>query len=104
MDDVAERRRSKQPQTQPSAGSVFKRPPGHFAGKLIEESGLKGYSVGGAQVSEIHAGFIVNRGGASCSDVLKLIKIIQKSVHQRTGVMLETELRVVGEMDERWNL
>ncbi|MCL2084450.1 MAG: UDP-N-acetylmuramate dehydrogenase, partial [Oscillospiraceae bacterium] len=101
MDDLDARRRDKQPLMQPSAGSVFKRPEGHFAGALIEQCGLKGYAVGGALVSEKHAGFILNRGGATCRDVLSLMKIIQKSVHARTGVTLEPEIRVIGE--ENWN-
>ena len=81
----------------PSAGSVFKRPEGHFAGALIENAGLKGVSVGGAQVSEKHAGFIVNTGTATCQDVLELIKLIQKRVLEQSGVQLETELRPVGD-------
>lgn len=92
MDDYAQRRREKQPLEFPSAGSVFKRPVGHFAGALIERCGLKGASVGGAQVSEKHAGFIVNRGGATCTDVLQLIDLIQKTVLRETGVTLECEI------------
>ena len=85
-------RRSKQPLEYPSAGSVFKRPEGYFAGKLIEDCGLKGFTVGGAQVSEKHAGFIVNRGGACAEDVLRLIEHIQKEVYLRFGVQMETEI------------
>ncbi len=96
MDDYTARRRSKQPLEWPSAGSVFKRPPGNFAGSLIERCGLKGCSIGGAQVSEKHAGFIINRGGATCEDVVRLIGHIQKTVLENTGVSLETELRTVG--------
>ena len=81
----------------PSAGSVFKRPEGHFAGALIEDAGLKGVSVGGAQVSEKHAGFIVNTGTATCQDVLELIKLIQKRVLEQSGVQLETEVKLLGE-------
>ena len=96
MDDILGRRKDKQPLDMPSAGSVFKRPEGHFAGGLIEQCGLKGYSVGGAQVSEKHAGFIVNKGGATCKDVLDLIKHIQDTVLAQTGVTLECEVRAIG--------
>jgi len=96
MDEYFERRRSKQPLSQPSAGSVFKRPEGHFAGALIEQCGLKGLTVGGARVSEKHAGFIINIGGAKCADVLKLIELIQKTVLAKTGVELKTEIKVIG--------
>ena len=92
-------RQEKQPLSFPSAGSVFKRPEGHFAGALIENAGLKGVSVGGAQVSEKHAGFIVNTGTATCQDVLELIKLIQKRVLEQSGVQLETELRPVGDFE-----
>ena len=88
-------RREKQPLEFPSCGSAFKRPAGHYAGALIEQAGLKGFSVGGARVSEKHAGFIVNAGGATCADVLRLIEHIQKTVFARFGVMLEPEIRVV---------
>lgn len=90
-------RREKQPLTLPSAGSVFKRPEGHFAGALIEEAGLKGFSIGGAQVSTLHAGFIVNIGGATASDVTSLIAHIQREVQARFGVALECEVRILGE-------
>ena len=95
MDDLMQRRKSKQPVELPSAGSVFKRPEGHFAGALIEQCGLKGCTVGGACVSEKHAGFIVNRGGATCADVEKLIEHIQNTVFRETGVLLEPEVRRV---------
>lgn len=95
MTDILSRRKSKQPLEYPSAGSVFKRPQGYFAGALIEQSGLKGKSVGGAQVSEKHAGFIINKGGASCKDVLDLIEICQKTVKEKFGVMLETEIKMI---------
>lgn len=95
MDDLNARRREKQPLNFPSAGSTFKRPVGYFAGRLIEESGLKGYAVGGAQVSEKHAGFVINRGGASCSDVLSLIEHIQKEVYRNFHVELEPEVRIL---------
>ena len=81
----------------PSAGSVFKRPEGHFAGALIEQCGLKGTRVGGAEVSEKHAGFIINRGGATCADVLSLISLIQETVLRETGIMLECEVKRMGE-------
>ncbi len=92
MDDYMNRRKTKQPLEYPSAGSVFKRPEGYFAGALIEENGFKGYSEGGAQVSEKHAGFIVNKGNATCNDVKKLIVKIQDTVYKANGVNLETEL------------
>lgn len=97
MEELMNRRKEKQPYDMPSAGSVFKRPQNGFAAALIEESGLKGRRVGGAQVSEKHAGFIVNTGGASCRDVLELIEIIRNTVAQKTGVELECEVRKVGE-------
>ena len=93
MDDYLGRRKAKQPLDFPSAGSVFKRPEGYFAGRLIEECGLKGTSVGGAKVSEKHAGFIINTGGASCSDVLKLIHLIQDTVKREKQVALECEIK-----------
>ena len=97
MRELNARRREKQPLNLPSAGSTFKRPEGHFAGALIEQAGLKGLTVGGAQVSEKHAGFIVNAGGATANDVLKLIEIIQTEVMARFGVALEPEVRIIGE-------
>ena len=97
MKDLNARRRDKQPLNLPSAGSTFKRPEGHFAGALIEGCGLKGARVGGAQVSEKHAGFIVNTGGATASDILGLIALVQRRVLAETGVALETEVRIVGE-------
>ena len=92
MEELMGRRREKQPLEYPSAGSVFKRPPGHFAGALIENCGLKGYRIGGAEVSEKHAGFIINKGSASCDDVLKLIDHIKETVLKNTGVELECEI------------
>ena len=85
-------RREKQPLEYPNAGSTFKRPAGHFAGKLIEDAELKGYTVGGAQVSEKHAGFLINRGGATSRDVLELIEHIQNIVKEKYGVDLESEI------------
>lgn len=95
MEELISRRREKQPLNYPSAGSTFKRPEGHFAGALIEQCGLKGASVGGAQVSEKHAGFVVNRGGASCADVLELVKQVKARVLEQTGVALEMEVKVL---------
>ena len=97
MEELMARRKDKQPYDMPSAGSVFKRPQNGFAAALIERFGLKGRRVGGAQVSEKHAGFIVNTGGASCQDVLELIAVIQKTVEEQTGTCLECEVRVTGE-------
>lgn len=97
MDDLMGRRKAKQPYDMPSAGSVFKRPEGYFAAALIEECGLKGRAVGAAQISQKHAGFIVNNGGASCADVLALIRLAQEEVYAQKGVRLETEVRVIGE-------
>ena len=93
MHDCMERRRRKQPLELPSAGSTFKRPEGYFAGALIEQCGLKGFSIGGAQVSEKHAGFIVNIGGATEADISALIKYVQDVVKERTGVELEPEIK-----------
>ena len=97
MDDFSSRRISKQPLELPSAGSMFKRPPGHFAGTLIEQAGLKGYTVGGAQVSEKHAGFVVNRGSATAADVLQLIADVRRIVMEKAGVELHPEVLVIGE-------
>ncbi len=96
MKDLNARRREKQPLDMPSAGSVFKRPPGHYAGKLIQDCGLKGFSIGGAQVSEKHCGFIVNTGNATAKDIVDLISYIQKTVYEKTGVLLEPEVRIIG--------
>jgi UDP-N-acetylmuramate dehydrogenase len=97
MNELMGRRRDKQPLEFPSAGSTFKRPEGNFAGKLIEEAGLRGYSVGDAQVSEKHCGFIVNKGKATSEDVDKLIKDVQKKVFENSGVMLDPEVIRLGE-------
>ncbi len=96
MQELFGRRRDKQPLEYPSAGSTFKRPEGYFAGALIEKNNLKGVAVGGAQVSEKHAGFVINRGGATCSDVRALIEKIQDTVYKNDGVRLETEVISVG--------
>ncbi len=97
MADFSSRRISKQPLELPSAGSMFKRPAGYFAGTLIDQTGLKGYTVGGAQVSKKHAGFVVNIGGATAADVLQLIKDVQDKVFAAHGVHLEPEVLVLGE-------
>ncbi len=97
MTELAQQRREKQPLNFPSAGSIFKRPQGYFAGKLITDAGLKGYSIGDAQVSQKHGGFIVNKGNATCADVLALIEHCQKTVFEKFGVMLETEVKMIGE-------
>ena len=95
MEELAAKRREKQPLEYPSAGSMFKRPPGHFAAALIDQCGLKGLAVGGAQVSEKHAGFVVNRGGATCADVLELVRQVKEEVLRQTGVELEMEVKVL---------
>jgi len=95
MDDYMQRRRYKQPLEFPSAGSTFRRPPGAYASALIDECGLKGRGVGGAQVSEKHAGFVINRGGATCEDVLKLIDLVRGKVLQDTGYKLECEVKII---------
>lgn len=92
MDDFMNRRKTKQPLEFPSAGSVFKRPQGNFAGTLIEQCGLKGKTIGGAQVSQKHSGFIINVGDATCKDVLDLIEFVQKTVKDETGYFLEREI------------
>lgn len=95
MNDLLGRRKDKQPLDFPSAGSTFKRPDGYFAGALIEQCGLKGFSIGGATVSEKHAGFVINSGGATCKDVLQLVKHIQSVVLKETGVTLEPEIKII---------
>ncbi|MBL6685350.1 MAG: UDP-N-acetylmuramate dehydrogenase [Methylophilaceae bacterium] len=94
---LLEKRKSTQPLNWPTAGSTFRNPDGHFAAKLIEESGLKGYQIGGAQVSEKHANFIINRGNASASDIENLITYIKAEVFKQTKIILETEIRIIGE-------
>ncbi|HOH47549.1 MAG TPA: UDP-N-acetylmuramate dehydrogenase [Candidatus Cloacimonadota bacterium] len=98
MDDLKQQRNSKQPMEMPSAGSVFKRPEGHFTGKLIDDCGLRGYRIGDAAISEKHCGFIVNMGKASFRDVYDLIQHVRKTVKERFGVDLETEIRLLGEL------
>ena len=99
MKDFTERRNSKQPLNYPSAGSFFKRPEGYFAGKLISDAGLKGLSVGGAEISEKHAGFMINKGGATATDIIRLMRLVQNTVNDKFGVMLEPEVRIIGEED-----
>ena len=95
MKDLNARRHAKQPLEYPSAGSTFKRPEGYFAGKLIQDAGLKGFSVGDAQVSEKHSGFVINRGNATTQDILTLVQEVQEKVFQDFGVKLEMEVKVV---------
>ena len=99
MRDLTFKRRDKQPLEYPSAGSTFKRPKGHYAGKLISDSGLKGYTIGGAQVSEKHAGFLINRDHASSQDMYSLIKHVQSRVFEDSGVMLEPEVIFLGDFE-----
>ena len=96
MDDLAQRRAEKQPLEMPSAGSTFKRPAGYFAGKLIQDAGLRGFRVGGAQVSEKHTGFVVNAGGATARDVRDLIAEVQRRVYEMEGVRMYPEVRMWG--------
>ena len=100
MDDLAFRRKDKQPLEFPSAGSTFKRPEGYFAGKLIEDCGLKGFSVGGAQVSEKHAGFVINKGGATAADIYRLCKEVEQKVRAEFGISLEMEVKLLGNFEE----
>ena len=99
MEDLKNKRIEKQPLNFPSAGSTFKRPEGYFAGKLIMDAGLRGYSVGGAQVSEKHCGFVVNKGGATASDVVKLMNDVRNKVMEEFGVELEPEVKMIGEFN-----
>lgn len=95
MAELNKRRREKQPLEYPSAGSTFKRPEGYFVGKLMEDAGLKGYTVGGAQISEKHGGFVINKGGATCADVLQLIEDVSSEIYCRFGVELEPEIKII---------
>lgn len=95
MQDLQERRESKQPLEYPSAGSVFRRPEGYYVGKLIDDCGLKGYSIGGAQISEKHSGFIINTGNATAQNVVDLINFIKQTVKNKFGVELHTEVRII---------
>ena len=95
MEELMTRRKTSQPLEYPSAGSTFKRPVGYFAGRLIEDAGMKGARIGGAEVSNKHAGFVINTGNATCADVLALIEKVQKTVMETSGVMLEPEIRII---------
>ena len=95
MEELAAKRKASQPLQYPSAGSTFKRPAGGYAAAMIDSSGLKGFSVGGAQVSEKHAGFVINRGGASFDDVIAVMEHVQKTVFQNTGTALEPEVKII---------
>jgi UDP-N-acetylmuramate dehydrogenase len=97
MAEYKKRRTEKQPLSYPSAGSTFKRPEGYFAGGLIEQAGLKGFSIGGAKISELHAGFVINDGGATAADVLAVIEHTKKVVNEKFGVLLEPEVKCIGE-------
>jgi UDP-N-acetylmuramate dehydrogenase len=97
MKELTEKRNAKQPVRYPSAGSFFKRPDGYFAGKLIQDAGLKGVSVGGAQVSPMHSGFIINTGGATATDIITLMHLVQETVYDRFQVRLEPEVRIIGD-------
>lgn len=97
MRELTARRTEKQPLSYPSAGSFFKRPPGNFAGKLIQEAGLRGLTLGGAQVSTLHAGFIINIGGATASDIINLMEVVRNTVYDQYKVMLEPEVRIIGD-------
>ena len=101
MEELKEQRITKQPLDLPSAGSTFKRPEGYFAGKLIMDAGLRGFTVGGAQVSEKHCGFVVNRGDATAADVWELICEVKRRVKERTGVELEPEVKLLGDFPQR---
>ncbi len=100
IEELGLRRRQKQPLEYPSAGSTFKRPEGYFAGKLIEDAGLKGFHIGGAQVSHKHSGFVINTGDATAADVLALIRYIQARVKEKFGVAIEPEVRIVGQFEK----
>lgn len=101
MEELKEQRITKQPLDLPSAGSTFKRPEGYFAGKLIMDAGLRGFTVGGAQVSEKHCGFVVNRGNATAADVWELICEVKRRVKEMTGVELEPEVKLLGDFPQR---
>lgn len=97
MKELAKKRNEKQPVQYPSAGSFFKRPEGYFAGKLIQDAGLKGMAIGDAQVSELHSGFIINKGNATATDIIELMKLVQNTVYDKFGVRLEPEVRIIGD-------
>lgn len=99
MRDLNDRRRQKQPLQYPSCGSFFKRPAGHYAGALIEQAGLKGFAIGDAQVSELHAGFVINRGHATSQDIYRLMRHVQHTVFEQSGVLLEPEVKLIGRFE-----
>ncbi len=99
MRELSDARKEKQPLEFPSAGSTFKRPEGYFAGKLIDDAGLRGYQVGGARVSDKHCGFVINTGNATASDVVQLIRDVRQKVKLKSGVELEPEVRLLGEFE-----
>ena len=101
LKELAQKRMDKQPLSYPSAGSTFKRPEGHFAGQLIQEAGLLGFSIGGAEVSTKHGGFVINARQATAEDVFQLMKEVQRRVYEKSGVKLEPEVRLVGEWREQ---
>ena len=95
MEDLMNRRKTSQPLEYPSAGSTFKRPQGNYAGTLIQNAGLKGLTVGGAQVSEKHAGFVINTGSATCANVRQLMEQVQRKVQEASGILLEPEVKII---------
>ena len=97
MEEISIQRREKQPIDKPSAGSTFKRPEGHFAAKLIDDCGLRGLNLRGAQVSDKHCGFVINSGGATAKDILDLMFIVKSTVNAKFGIMLEEEVKILGE-------
>ena len=97
MNYLAQQRADKQPINMPSAGSTFKRPPGYYAGKLIMDSGLRGYCIGGAEVSQKHCGFIINKDNATAKDVIDLIEFVQGTVYDKYCVKMEPEIKIIGE-------
>ena len=97
MDELKTQRVTKQPLEYPSAGSTFKRPTGYFAGKLIQDAGLRGFQVGGAQVSEKHCGFVINKGDATAADIVELMSQVSEKVYRKFGVTLEPEVKRLGE-------
>ena len=96
MDELREQRVKKQPLEYASAGSTFKRPEGYFAGKLIQDAGMRGFRIGDAQVSEMHCGFVINRGNATASEIGEVIEEVRKRVYEHSGVLLQTEVRFLG--------
>ena len=95
MSEIIQKRRDKQPLNYPSAGSAFKRYPGRYTAKMIDEAGLKGFSVGGAQISEKHAGFIINKNEATCRDIRELVRTVKSAIKDREGIDIECEIRFI---------